>query len=136
MKNYYSTSSKNRLESCHPDLQRLFTAVLEEEDHTIVCGYRNSAAQERAFTSGKSKVQYPDSKHNVYPSTAVDAAPYDEALNNINWDDEDAFIHFAEKVIEKASELGIKIRWGGDWDGDGDRSDQSFDDLVHFELIL
>ena len=29
--------------------------------------------------------------------------------------------------------MDIKIRWGGNWDG-GDLEQQSFDDLVHFEL--
>jgi peptidoglycan LD-endopeptidase CwlK len=31
--------------------------------------------------------------------------------------------------------MGIEIRWGGDWDGDGDLSDHKFNDLPHFELI-
>ena len=29
----------------------------------------------------------------------------------------------------------VRIRWGGDWDGDNDLDDQTFDDLVHFELV-
>jgi peptidoglycan L-alanyl-D-glutamate endopeptidase CwlK len=27
------------------------------------------------------------------------------------------------------------VRFGGDWDGDKDITDQKFNDLVHFELI-
>ena len=34
-----------------------------------------------------------------------------------------------------ADKLGIKIRWGGDWDSDGDLDDQTFMDLGHFELV-
>jgi hypothetical protein len=34
-----------------------------------------------------------------------------------------------------AHEMGVKIRWGGDWDSDGEIKDNSFDDLVHVELI-
>jgi peptidoglycan L-alanyl-D-glutamate endopeptidase CwlK len=30
--------------------------------------------------------------------------------------------------------MGIKIRWGGDWDSDGDINDNRFDDLVHVEI--
>ena len=37
-----------------------------------------------------------------------------------------------------AKAMSIPLRWGGDWDGDtllsGRDPDQTFDDLVHFEL--
>jgi hypothetical protein len=35
-----------------------------------------------------------------------------------------------------ASSMGIKIRWGGDWNGDWKVKDNHFDDLPHFELIV
>ena len=31
-------------------------------------------------------------------------------------------------------QLGVKIRWGGDWDSDGEIKDNNFDDLVHVEI--
>jgi hypothetical protein len=32
--------------------------------------------------------------------------------------------------------VGVMIRWGGNWDMDGEPiTDQDFQDLVHFELI-
>lgn len=34
-----------------------------------------------------------------------------------------------------ATMMGVKIRWGGDWDLDTDLKDNTFDDLPHFELI-
>ncbi len=34
-----------------------------------------------------------------------------------------------------AAELGEKIRWGGDWDSDGNLGDQTFNDLYHFEIL-
>ena len=34
-----------------------------------------------------------------------------------------------------AKEKGIKIRWGGDWDSDGEVLDQTFMDLVHIEVL-
>ena len=30
--------------------------------------------------------------------------------------------------------MGVNIRWGGDWDSDGDINDNKFDDLVHVEI--
>lgn len=34
-----------------------------------------------------------------------------------------------------AADLGIKIRWGGDWDADGDIHDHSLFDPAHWELL-
>ena len=64
---------------------------------------------------------------------AVDAAPC--LSGKIDWNDAKFFCLFAGVVLSTASQLGIKIRWGGDWDGDFDLKDQSFIDLPHFELI-
>lgn len=123
----FSKRSNDRLDSCHPDLQRLFRTVIMVTDCTVLEGHRSLARQAELLASGKSKVRR--SKHNERPSLAVDVAPYP-----IDWEDTERFVAFGEMVIETAKQLGISLRWGGDWDGDGDRSDQTFDDLVHFEL--
>lgn len=36
-----------------------------------------------------------------------------------------------------ADQIGLtgRIRWGGDWDRDHDVKDQTFNDLVHFEVV-
>jgi len=31
--------------------------------------------------------------------------------------------------------MGVTLRWGGDWDRDTEVQDNSFDDLVHFEIV-
>jgi hypothetical protein len=41
--------------------------------------------------------------------------------------------YFGGYVCGVAEELGIPIRWGGDWNGNRQVDDQSFDDLPHFE---
>jgi peptidoglycan L-alanyl-D-glutamate endopeptidase CwlK len=33
-----------------------------------------------------------------------------------------------------AAELGVKLRWGLDWDQNGDIRDNTFNDQYHFEL--
>jgi hypothetical protein len=33
-----------------------------------------------------------------------------------------------------AQQLGYDIRYGGDWDSDGQTKDNNFDDLVHIEI--
>lgn len=125
----FSSRSKHELQSCCLDLQELFKEVVKHYDCTIIQGYRGAEEQARYFASGKSTLEYPNSKHNKRPSRAVDVAPYP-----INWTDKNRFYHFAGYVQAVADTMGLKIRWGGDWDGDKDFSDQSFDDLVHFEV--
>jgi len=38
-------------------------------------------------------------------------------------------------MLNAAQEMGIRVRWGGDWDGDGSTKDQTFHDLGHYELF-
>ena len=126
-----SEKSIERLASCHSDLRLLFSEVSKYYDCTIVCGHRGEPEQTEAFRTGKSKVQFPNSKHNSYPSLAVDVVPFP-----IDWNDLKRFYHFCGYVAATANRLGIKIRSGSDWDGDFDFKDQNFHDLPHWELIL
>jgi len=43
-----------------------------------------------------------------------------------------AYVAGAARVYAYAN--GLRLRWGGDWDMDGDLTDQTFDDLFHLEL--
>ena len=125
----FGRTSRKRLESCHKDIQEVFKEVVKHYDCSIVCGHRGEKEQNEAYDKGNSKVKYPRGRHNKFPSNAVDVAPYP-----IDWADRDGFILFAGFVLGVASQKGIGLRWGGDWDGDFDLSDNQFDDLVHFEL--
>ena len=125
----FGRTSRKRLDSCHEDIREVFNEVVKHYDCSIVCGYRGEKEQNQAYDKGNSKVKYPKGRHNKFPSNAVDVAPYP-----IDWADRDGFILFAGFVLGVASQKGINLRWGGDWDGDFDLSDNQFDDLVHFEL--
>lgn len=127
----YSPVSKTKLASCHPLLQRVFENVIKIVDCKIICGQRDMAEQNRLYRLEKSKVEWPNSKHNSDPSMAVDAVPYP-----VDWEDLKRFYFLAGVVIAVGHMLGLKIRWGGDWDMDTDLNDQDFNDLPHFELIL
>lgn len=129
----FSQTSLSRLKTCHEKLQILFMHVISHYDCTIVQGHRDEATQNKYYEEGKSKLKWPNSNHNSFPSKAVDAAPY-IAGKGIVWDKEQCY-HFAGFVQGCAAMMGIRIRWGGDWDMDKDIHDQSFDDLVHFELL-
>ncbi|MFV2058916.1 MAG: M15 family metallopeptidase [Thiohalomonadales bacterium] len=126
----FSVKSKRKLAEAHPDLQLVFNEVIKIFDCSVLCGYRTEEEQDELFRQGMSKVRYPDSKHNYQPSNAVDVAPYP-----IDWNDRERFYFFAGHVIGIAHSMGIKLRHGGDWDGDKDIKDQSFYDLPHFELV-
>ena len=113
--------SKARLETCHPDLITIMEEAIEIIDFTVLCGERDEDAQTEAFDSGRSKVQFPNSKHNSSPSRAVDIAPWP-----IDWEDRERFFHLAGIVKGIAHEKGIDLTWGGDF--------RSFFDGPHYEL--
>ncbi len=128
----FSKRSKRRLSTCHPDLQRLFNEVVEFYDCTILEGHRGKYRQNKLFAQEKSEVQYPDGRHNLKPSNAVDVAPWPVP----DWEkDLKTFYFFGGVVKGIARSMKIRIRWGGDWDSDNDLNDQTFNDLIHFELI-
>lgn len=137
----YGIKSQQQLATCHPDLQMLFAEVIKFRDCTILKGHRGEQEQNAAFASGNSKLKWPDGNHNSFPSNAVDAAPcpvefpLDTDSPRIKQKKIMQFCEFAGYVRRVADEMGIKIRWGGDWDGDIDLKDNQFDDLVHFELV-
>lgn len=130
----YSESSKTKLSQCHPDLQRLFNKVIENYDCSILVGQRNEEAQTKAFENDYSKKEWPTSFHNRKPSLAVDAAPWFKKEPHIRWNDTLKMYEFAGFVQATAKNLGIDIRWGGNWDMDDELHDQKFNDLAHFEL--
>lgn len=106
--------------TCHSDLQKLVSAVAEKVEITVLEGYRGKEAQDAAFAAGKSKLRFPNGKHNKQPSLAVDIAPYP-----VDWYDLKRFTDMAAVVKQTAAEMGIAIDWGGDW---------KFVDMPHFEL--
>lgn len=125
----FSDFSKANLATCHPDLQCIFNRVIEHVDCRVLQGHRGQEEQDRLFQEGKSKLMFPASKHNNRPALAVDVVPYP-----IDWKNWRRFDFLSGVVWGIAGEMGIQIRWGGDWDRDLEFNDQTFHDLPHFEL--
>lgn len=130
MPTFGKTSIAN-LATCHPDLQRLANEVIKHVDHSITCGHRGQADQDKAFSEGKSKLKFPNGEHNKLPSNAIDVAPYP-----LNWNDAEAFTLLAGVYFGVAAMMRIKIRLGADWDGDFNILEHSFKDRPHIELVL
>jgi len=130
----FSEKSRAKLATCDPRLQVLFDKVIELVDITIICGMRDKAAQDAAFSGGFSKVQFPNSRHNKLPSKAVDWAPWGPG-KKIFWNDRDRFLYVAGIIYGVAREHGIdNIRNGADWRRDGRTQGNRFDDLGHTEI--
>ncbi len=126
----FSDKSLAKLATSDPRLQRVFQEVVRNFDCTILEGHRNRERQNQMVEEGKSQVRWPDGKHNTVPSMAVDVCPYP-----IVWDDRERQTLFAGYVLATANAMGVNLRWGGDWDRDTEVRDNSFDDLVHFEVV-
>ena len=125
----FGSRSRKNLNTCNEDLQELFNQVIKYFDCTVIQGYRGKEEQNKYFKEGKSKVKYPNGRHNASPSNAVDVVPYP-----IDWKDTDRMYYFAGFVKGIAANLGIPIRWGGDWNDNTEVKDTNFKDLPHFEL--
>ena len=125
----FGRKSKERLASCDPMLQKLFNEVIKHVDCGVLEGHRGEERQNKFYDEGKSKVRYPNGRHNANPSLAVDVTPYP-----VDWEDRERQTLFAGFVLGIARGLGITVRWGGDWDMDFDVQDNKFDDFPHFEI--
>ena len=134
----YSRLSQERLDTGHTAIRQVFNEVIKVFDCTILCGFRAEEEQDTAFVSGDSRCEWPNSSHNGLPSLAIDAAPYYIQRPHVRWDSSSLtrWYYFGGVVVTIAHNLGITIRWGGDWDRDTYVRDQEFNDLPHFEYII
>lgn len=129
----YSSRSRKNLSTTHKLIQLIFNEAINTIDISILEGHRGEKEQNEAYEKGTSQVRYPNSKHNSYPSMAIDAVPYP-----IDWNNKERLTLFAGKILGIASVIlkgtGYKLVSGIDWDDDGDTKDHNFLDYPHFEL--
>ena len=125
----FGKRSLDRLSSCDKKLQVIFHEVIKTVDCSVLEGHRSKDRQNSLYADGKTKLRYPNGRHNEYPSRAVDVVPFP-----IDWDDRERFHLFAGVVIGIAKSMGINLRWGGDWNQNWEVDDNKFDDFPHFEL--
>lgn len=125
----FGKRSRERLSEVHPSLVKLLEEAIKIVDFSVIEGHRDKETQNRYYDDDKTEVQWPNSRHNSKPSMAVDIAPYP-----IDWDARNRFFFLAGIIKALAYRHNIEIRWGRDWDSDNDFSDQTFNDLVHFEI--
>jgi peptidoglycan L-alanyl-D-glutamate endopeptidase CwlK len=113
-------------------LQVICDELLNYVDISLTSGYRDREEQNALYENRKSKVRFPDSKHNRKPSQAVDLQPHPYPSNEN--DLRAALGYIAGLAMLIAEKHGWQLRWGGDWNRNGSVVDNGFDDLFHLEL--
>ena len=138
----FSNKSKERLNTCHEDLRLIANIAIQRSqiDFGIAEGHRSVERQYDLYKAGLSKIDGVNKrgKHNYKPSLAFDIYAW---VNGKSSYDQRYIIFIAGVILAVAKELKeqgrieTELRWGGNWDGDGEIiTDQSFNDLVHFEI--
>lgn len=136
-----SRASLDALYGVHPILSGVVVRALalSTVDFKVLEGVRSHARQMELYAQGRTApgpivTWTKNSRHFVNPDTgfghAVDLlpAPYD-------WKDTAPFDAVADAMLQAAEELGVQIRWGADWDSDGNRRERGESDSPHFELV-
>lgn len=129
---HFGYGSLKQRDTLHPDLKKVLDEASKTFNFTILCGYRNEEDQNKAYKEGNSKVKWPDSRHNTYPSEAVDCVPYDKT--GVPWKDVYRFARMMGHIEAAAIRVGVQIELGMDWDMDGDTVEHSFKDFPHVQL--
>lgn len=127
----FGTKSREKLHELDHELRHILEAAILEVDFSVIWTYRDKEQQNIENEAGRSKLRYPNSKHNRKPAKAFDIIPYPWGYE-ANYKQ---FFEMATYVLAAASKRGVKLRWGGHWKnftghGEYDR------DWAHFEEIL
>lgn len=105
---------------------------LTTQDFSVLEGVRTVARQKELYAQGRTKpgpkvTWTMRSKH--IEGKAVDLVPYP-----LDWNTAAKFDAIYEAMMKAASELGVSIRSGMDWDRDGKKREAKEFDSPHYEL--
>ncbi|MCK5642839.1 MAG: M15 family metallopeptidase [Gammaproteobacteria bacterium] len=121
--------SVSRLEGVHPDLVRVVKRAITYTtcDFTVLEGVRSVERQRELFEAKATKIMH--SRH--LTGHAVDLGAW--VGRRVAWD-WPLYYQIADAMKKASTKEDIPIRWGGDWDSDGDYEDETWRDGPHFEL--
>lgn len=135
----FGPASRSKMVGVHPDLIRVLERAIATSpvDFKVIEGIRTPERQRELYAQGRTKpgnvVTWTlKSNHFKQPDGyghAVDLlpAPYD-------WKDLAPFDTMAKAVLAAAKDLGVNVRWGANWDQDGNPRERGETDSPHFEL--
>tara|TARA_R110002074_G_scaffold132543_1_gene275905 strand:+ start:11696 stop:12079 length:384 start_codon:yes stop_codon:yes gene_type:complete len=111
----FGARSLKQLQTCDPKIQEVLNEAIKHYDFSILEGHRTEEKQKEYFESGASKVSFPYSKHNSFPSLAVDIVPYP-----IDWDNLQRFNELSIVIKEACKKTNVNdLHWGFDlWNWD------------------
>lgn len=128
----FSKRSEKNLEGVNPALVKVVRRALELSpvDFIVIEGVRTVARQQQLYAQGRTEpgnvvTWTMKSKH--IDGNAVDLLPV------TGWDNLASFKAVSKAMFQAASELGVKITWGADWNGNGIQ-EKGETDSPHFEI--
>ena len=133
----FGNRSLQQLDTVDPKLKALAIRALELSPHdfTIIQGKRTVQQSAQNIANGTSFLKDP-SKSKHITGDAIDFAPY--INGKIDWNDLEAFWAVKKAFEQAGKELGIKLRFGADWNASGDYHDEikrGTYDGGHVELV-
>lgn len=133
-------NSRKKLIGVDPQMVKvvLRAIAISTQDFAVTCGVRTIEEQAALYAQGRTKpgkIVTWTMKSRHLPAKdglgkAVDLVPWP-----IDWSRTSKFDAIAKAMFAAANELGIQIRWGADWDGDGNYRERGETDSPHFELL-
>ncbi|CNH15151.1 M15 family metallopeptidase [Yersinia intermedia] len=128
----FSQRSENNLKGVNASLVKVVQRALELStvDFIVIEGVRTVARQQQLYAQGRTepgKVVTWTMKSKHIDGNAVDLLPV------TGWDNLASFKAVSKAMFQAASELGVKITWGADWNGNGIQ-EKGETDSPHFEI--
>ena len=148
-----SQRSLNSLKGVDPNLVKVVKRAIEitEQDFIVIEGLRTREQMMINYGKGRTAAQlavhgipasYAKPKEakvtwlsNPFSSKHGKGLAVDIVPNPVDWSDVSKFDKIAKAMFKAASELGYNtLRWGADWDNDGNFREKGETDSPHFEL--
>lgn len=130
----FSQRSENNLKGVNANLVKVVRRALEitSVDFTVIEGVRTLARQEQLYAQGRTapgKIVTWTMKSKHIDGNAVDLLPV------TGWVNLSSFKAVSKAMFQAANELGVKIIWGADWNGNGIQ-EKGETDSPHFEISI
>ena len=127
-------TSLARLQGVDETLVNVVKRAIEisEVDFTVMEGVRTLERQRELYAQGRTapgKIVTWTMKSRHIEGKAVDLVPYP-----LDWNDIEKFNKIKYAMFQAAKELDVNLRWGADWDGDGNYREKGEYDSPHFEI--